>query len=93
MEAILRDTIGWRLSAHARSAIEHRGFLERDVLAAAAHPELRYTCYNYGADREARIRGRLCVIVNAVTKTVITVMLHAHNYQDDAIVRAAMTNA
>lgn len=87
MNENLRDTLGWRLSLHARAAADNRGFDRREILLAAADPELLYTCNNYGPDREAHIRGHLCVIVNAASKTVITVMLHSHEYRDDAEVR------
>lgn len=72
----LRTTLGWRLSSHARQAATRRGFAITDVLLAAASPDVRYTSYLYGQDREVRIRGDLAVAVHVPTQTVITVLWH-----------------
>lgn len=87
MPLTLRDTLGWRLSPHARSAARSRGFPVAEVLLAAGDPALTYTCHHYGPDREAHVRGDLCVIVNQATQTVITVILNRHEYTDDTAVR------
>ena len=84
----LSATLGWRLSNHAKLAAAQRDFDLCQLLLAAAEPEVTYTCHNYGAGREARIRGELCVIAHAPTTTVITAMLHGQEYTDDAEVRA-----
>jgi hypothetical protein len=70
----LGGTIGWKLTGHARRAAAERGFDLRDVLMAAASPEVRYTAYDYGIDREIRQRGDLAVAVHEPSRTVITVL-------------------
>jgi hypothetical protein len=72
----LRATLGWRLSSHARVAAASRGFTVAEVLLAAVSPEVRYTSYGYGEDREVRVAGDVAVVVNARTRTVITVLWH-----------------
>ena len=76
MTTALRGTLGWRLSSHARAAAARRGFTVADVLVAAASPDVRYTSYQYGEDREVRVAGDIAVAVHAPTQTVITVLWH-----------------
>jgi hypothetical protein len=67
----------------SRGAIIKRGFTTRVVLLAAAQPDVSYTSYNYGDDREVHIRGDVAAVVHAASMTVITVLWHTRDEWDD----------
>lgn len=79
----LAKTVGWRLSHHAKLALANRGFTIVEVLLAAALPDVRYTSYYYGEDREVHIRGDVAAVVHAGSMTVITVLWHTREAWDD----------
>ncbi len=83
------QTLGWRVTGHARAAATRRGFAMQDVLLAAAAPELTYSQENYGPGRAIHRRANIAVAVHAPTKTVITVLLNSAEEWDDAACRAA----
>lgn len=83
MSEDLAKTVGWRLSRHAKVALANRGFTTVEVLLAAALPDLRYTSYSYGDDREVHVRGDVAAVVHAGSMTIITVLWHTHKAWDD----------
>ncbi len=83
MSEDMAKTVGWRLSRHAKSALANRGFAVEEVLLAAALPDVRYTSYNYGDDREVHIRGDVAAVVHAGSMTVITVLWHTQEAWED----------
>lgn len=85
----LTQTLGWRVTEHARTAATRRGFAMQDLLLAAAAPELTYSQENYGPGRAIHRRGNIAVAVHAPTKTVITVLLNSAEKWGDADCRAA----
>src|SRR5262245_1516543 len=88
MKASLRDTLGWRLTRHAPTAADNRGFALGDVLITAAEPDVRYTKYHYGPGREVRISGDLAVVVHAPSRTILTVLWHSQHEWTDAEARS-----
>jgi hypothetical protein len=88
MTPCLRDTLGWRMSRHAKEAAASRGFALTDVLLTAVQPDLRYTSEPHGPGREVRICGDLAVVVHAPTLTVITVLWHHEQEWTDEQARA-----
>jgi hypothetical protein len=85
----LAKTVGWRLSRHAKLALAQRGFTTVEVLLAAALPDVRYTSYNYGDDREVHVRGDVAAVVHAGSMTVITVLWHTREAWEDQEVLVA----
>lgn len=83
MNSDLAKTVGWRISRHAKVALANRGFTTVEVLLAAALPDVLYTSYVYGEDREVHIRGDVAAVVHAGSMTVITVLWHAREAWDD----------
>jgi hypothetical protein len=82
----LRQTLGWRLTAHARSAARSRGFTVQEILLTAVKPEVVYTAYNYGADREVRQRGDVAVVVDSSSEVIITVLWrHRDDWTDSEV--------
>jgi hypothetical protein len=84
----LTQTLGWRVTEHARTAATRRGFAMQDVLLAAAVPDLTYTQEDYGMGRAVHRRDNIAVAVHAPTRTVITVLLNSIEEWDDADCRA-----
>lgn len=70
----LTGTVGWRLSRHAREMCLARGFPVRDVLLAAAHPQIAYTQDDYGIGRRMHQRGEVAVVVDIDSMTIVTVL-------------------
>lgn len=66
--------VGWRLSRHARQMAAVRGFPVRDVLLAAADPQIAYSQYDYGPGRWMHQRGDVAVAVDLDSMTVVTVL-------------------
>lgn len=92
-EAGLSDSIGWRVTAHARDAATRRGFSLREVLLAVAAPDLTYPQENYGEGRALYRRGRVAVVVHAPSRTVITVLLNSADEWSDADCRESAAAA
>jgi hypothetical protein len=87
MNGDLAKTVGWHLSLHAKLALANRGFTTMEVLLAAALPDVRYTSYNYGDEREVHVRGDVAAVVHAVSMTIITVLWHSVEAWNDEEVR------
>lgn len=85
----LSQSVGWRLTAHARDAVARRGFCLPEVLLAASAPDLTYSQENYGDGRAIYRRGRVAVAVHAPSKTVVTVLLNSPDEWNDADCRAS----
>ena len=80
----LAATVGWRLSRHAREKSSARGLPVRDVLLAAAHPQIAYTQDDYGIGRRMHQRGDVAVAVDIDSMTVVTVLWrHVGPWTDD----------
>jgi phage-related baseplate assembly protein len=88
----LRRTLGWRLTAHARSAARSRGFNLQEILLTAADPEVVYTAYDYGPDREVRQRGDVAVVVDSSSEVIVTVLWRHLDSWTDSEVLAARTS-
>jgi hypothetical protein len=89
MTTDLRQTLGWRLTAHARSAARSRGFTIPEVLLTAVDPEVVYTAYDYGPDREVRQRGDVAVAVVWSSKIILTVLWrHGEEWTDSQVLNA-----
>ena len=80
---------GWRFTRHAREQIVARGFDVGDVVAACNQAEQRYTAFNYGPNRWVYQRGRVAVVVDPTSRTVITVLLRECGAWDDDDARRA----
>jgi hypothetical protein len=82
----LRQTLGWRLTEHARSAARSRGFTVAEVLLTALDPEVTYTAYDYGPDREVHQRGDVAVAVDRSSKVIVTVLWrHVDEWTDSEV--------
>jgi hypothetical protein len=64
-------TIGWRLSCHARERMHSRGVSVEQVVAVLTDPDLTYP----SAGEVVHTRGRLAVVTNPTTHTVVTFLL------------------
>jgi hypothetical protein len=85
----LRMTLGWRLTEHARTAARSRGFGLPEVLLTAADPEVVYTAYDYGPDREIHQRGDVAIAVVRSSKTILTVLWrHEDQWTDVQVLHA-----
>ena len=89
---------GWTITAHARERIDARGISDLDLHRALEQPECSYPQTGSGlqeGERQVRVRGRWAVVVNPVTRTVITVLFaspndwHAHTRREQEAVRHA----
>lgn len=89
---ILRATVGWRLSGHARRAAASRGFTTHEVMLAIGDPEVKYTAFDYGEHRVVHKRGHLTVVLDLHNHTVITVLLRSYDTWTDADARLAQTS-
>ena len=65
------STVGWHLSPHAKERIQSRGIRMSQLITALTKPDLTYP------DRgdEIRTAGRLAVVVNPSSHTVLTVLV------------------
>ncbi len=82
--AALTATVGWRISGHARSKAAARGFEVREILLAAAEPEVAYEQSHYGTGRFMHQRGDAAVAVDVASRTVITVLWRHETHWTDA---------
>lgn len=73
-EAVLRRSLGWRLTHHARVEAAIRRFDVRDVLLAAQSPEESWSQDYKAPGREMRCRGDVAVVVHVPSRTIITVL-------------------
>ena len=48
------------------------------ILDVLAHPEVTYSQNTHGSDRQVRQRGRLGIVVDERSHTVITVLFRTH---------------
>lgn len=71
---LLHNSIGWRLTHHARVAAAVRKFDIRDVLLAAQAPEEVWAQDYYAPGREMRCRGDVAVVVHVADRVVVTVL-------------------
>jgi len=65
---------GWHLTHHARQRAHERGLTEADLRLVLDDPDVTYTQSGYGPDRQVRQRGDYAVVINTVTRNVITVV-------------------
>jgi hypothetical protein len=80
----LRATLGWRLSAHARTKARARSVSVREVLEVVAAPDVTYTAFSYGPGRYVYQRGELAVVVLPASRIVVTVLWrHDGHWTDD----------
>jgi hypothetical protein len=87
---LLRRSVGWRLTAHARAVATNRGFAIPEVLAACVEPEIRTTAFDYGDGRYRHARGRLVVIIVPESQVVVTVLLRSTSVWTDEDARRAV---
>lgn len=80
---LLHQTVGWRLTSHARRAALSRGYSVRDVLLAVADPEVSHTSYHYGPGRMVHKRADIQVVLDPHNLYVITVLLRSHGEWTD----------
>lgn len=71
---LLRRTLGWRPTRHARAAAAVRGFDMRDVLLAAQAPEESWDQSYFAPGREMRCRGDVAVVVHVAHRVIVTVL-------------------
>lgn len=71
---VLRQSLGWRLTTHARAAATVRRFDVRDVLLAAQAPEESWSQDYYAPGREMRCRGDVAVVVHVADRVIVTVL-------------------
>lgn len=64
------------LSWHARKRSQELGFTQAEIAECLTAPEQSYPSHvSYGPDRRTCQRGHLCVVIDNLTQTVITVLL------------------
>lgn len=71
---VLRRSLGWRLTHHARIAAAVRQFPIRDVLLAAQDPDASWNQDYYAPGREMRCRGDVAVVVHVAARVIVTVL-------------------
>jgi len=77
-------TLGWHLSPHAAERIHSRGIRPSQLVAALTSPDLTYP------DRGDQIQtfGRLAVVVNPRSRTILTVLVTGASRWDEHEARA-----
>lgn len=78
------STHGWRLSAHAKQRAYDRGVRVDRILAAVDDPELSYP----SGDLTILTRGRLAVLADLPSHTVVTLLLTGTEAWNDKDARA-----
>jgi len=71
---VVRASLGWRLTRHARVAAATRCFDVRQVLLAAQAPEESWGQDYYAPGREMRCRGDVAVVVHVADRVIVTVL-------------------
>lgn len=85
----LSQTLGWRLTVHARARAAELGFTVAEVLLAAVDPEVTYRSRRF-PDMATHQRGDLAVACWPDTRTVCTVLLRsAERWEHGRDVRSA----
>lgn len=80
---------GWRFSRHARDRIDARGFDPHEVLGVCLDPEISVTAYDRGPDLMRYVGGRLVVVVDVRTGTIVTAWPRLYCQWDDSDARDA----
>ena len=78
--------LGWHLSPHARDRIRTRGVRASRLVEALKAPDV---CYPSGGD-QVRTSGRLAVVVDPSSRTVLTVLLTGDSAWDEANARTLL---
>lgn len=71
---ILRKSLGWRPTGHARIAAAVRRFEMKDVLLAAQAPDESWDQSYIAPGREMRCRGDVAVVVHIPDRVIVTVL-------------------
>jgi hypothetical protein len=73
---LLRQSLGWRISPHARERAAQRGYTRQEVLCACVAPEVTHTSCRAGL--LVYKRGTVSVVVNPQAMAVVTVLHRSH---------------
>lgn len=68
------ELAGWRLTRHAQARAAEHGFDDAELLAALERPEVSYPQTNH---RQVRQESRVAVVVDPVTRVVVTVLFRS----------------
>jgi hypothetical protein len=71
------EIVGWRLTRHAQARAAEHGFDDAELFAALERPEVSYTQTNHGKLRQVRQESRVAVVVDPVTRVVVTVLFRS----------------
>ena len=71
------EIAGWQLTRHAQARAAEHGFEDAELLAALERPGVSYTQTNHGELREVRQERRVAVVVDPVTRVVVTVLFRS----------------
>ncbi len=71
------EIAGWPLTRHAQDRAAEHGFDGAELSAALERPEVSYTQKNNGKLRQVRQEGRVAVVVDPVTRVVVTVLFRS----------------
>lgn len=74
---------GWRITTHARDMVDLRGFDPHAVAATCEHPEVQSRSRRHASIAWLYERGHITVVLEPVTRTVITVLLRGWSEWDD----------
>jgi len=77
VHCIPTEIVGWRLTRHAQARAAEHGFDGAELLAALERPEVSYTQTNHGDLRQVRQKSRVAVVVDPVTRVVVTVLFRS----------------
>ena len=80
---LLHQSLGWRLTSHARRATLSRGYTVEEVLFAVVDPEVTHTSYHYGPGRIVHKRADIQVVLDPHNKYVLTVLFRSHESWTD----------
>ncbi len=71
------EIAGWQLSRHAQARAAEHGFDDAELFAALERPEVSYPQTNHGDLRQVRQESRVAVVVDPVTRVVVTVLFRS----------------
>ena len=70
------EIAGWRLTRHAQARAAEHGSIRR-LSAALERPEVSYPQASHGELRQVRQESRVAVVVDPVTRVVVTVLFRS----------------
>lgn len=80
---------GWHFSRHARDRIDARGFDPHEVVLVCCNPQITVTAYHRGPNLMRHVAGRLAVVVDVGTGTIVTAWPRLYFEWNDSDAREA----